>query len=87
MFSVSSIHNIIDFVHIIPKLLFYRWNAKIDIYDDFDNIDIEKSCPLGENIIEQVAAEAISCKWVKLNKLNIPQKDWDPQFLETVRNT
>lgn len=38
---------------------------------------MEKSCPLGQNISQQVSAEQISPKWVRLSTLNKPQKDWD----------
>ncbi|CAG9768547.1 unnamed protein product [Ceutorhynchus assimilis] len=53
-----------------------RWNANLGIYKDFDNIDIQKSCPLGTRLVEEVAKENISCKWVKLSQLNKPQSEW-----------
>lgn len=46
-----------------------RWKENIGVYRNFEDIDIQSSCPLGESMIEDVASEAISCKWVKLKSL------------------
>lgn len=53
-----------------------RWQATAGIYKDFDDIEIQKNCPLGRRLIEDVAKEHISCKWVKLTKLSKPQSEW-----------
>ncbi|XP_049822164.1 tRNA N6-adenosine threonylcarbamoyltransferase, mitochondrial isoform X2 [Aethina tumida] len=53
-----------------------RWKANIGIYEDFEHIEIEKSCPLGTRLIEDVAEQNLSCKWVKLTRLNKPQHSW-----------
>ncbi|CAG9838681.1 unnamed protein product [Diabrotica balteata] len=50
-----------------------RWKENIGVYKNFEHIDIEKSAPLGESLIEDVEREQISCTWVKLTKLNYPQ--------------
>ncbi|XP_023023838.1 threonyl-carbamoyl synthesis 4 [Leptinotarsa decemlineata] len=50
-----------------------RWKENIGIYTDFEDIEIEKSSPLGESLIEDVEKSGISCNWVKLTKLNFPQ--------------
>ncbi|KAI4465172.1 trna n6-adenosine threonylcarbamoyltransferase [Holotrichia oblita] len=47
-----------------------KWNTNIDIRYDYDSIATEKISPLGTNIVNDVVKENISCKWVKLNKLN-----------------
>ncbi|XP_056648288.1 tRNA N6-adenosine threonylcarbamoyltransferase, mitochondrial [Diorhabda sublineata] len=54
-----------------------RWKEKIGIYTDFEHIDIEKDAIIGESLIEDVENEQISCKWIKLTKLNYPQSKWD----------
>lgn len=57
--------------------LFFRWNANIGVYTQFDDIGIEKSSPLGVSLAEDVGKESISCKWVSLSKLTKPQSKWD----------
>ncbi|GJQ70306.1 hypothetical protein Trydic_g22744 [Trypoxylus dichotomus] len=47
-----------------------KWKANIDIIYDYDSIVTAKTSPLGENITRAVIEENISCKWVRLNKLN-----------------
>ncbi|XP_018574703.1 probable tRNA N6-adenosine threonylcarbamoyltransferase, mitochondrial [Anoplophora glabripennis] len=54
-----------------------RWKENIGVFEDFEHIDIEKCSPLGERLIEEVTNESISCKWVKLSKLNLPQSRWN----------
>lgn len=47
-----------------------RWKEDIGVYRrNFEDIDIQSSCPLGESLIEDVESEAISCNWVKLKSL------------------
>ncbi|KAJ8958869.1 hypothetical protein NQ318_019636 [Aromia moschata] len=53
-----------------------RWKEKVGIFADFDDIDVEKSSPLGESMADDVQNSNISCKWVKLTKLNYPQSEW-----------
>ncbi|CAH1993906.1 unnamed protein product [Acanthoscelides obtectus] len=53
-----------------------KWRENIDIHTNFDHIDIEKTAPLGTSIIEDVERERISCRWVKLKKLTLPQSSW-----------
>ncbi|KAJ8916308.1 hypothetical protein NQ315_016449 [Exocentrus adspersus] len=54
-----------------------RWKENIGVLEDFEDVDIEKSSPLGESLIEDVTKENISCKWVRLRKLNLPQSEWN----------
>ncbi|XP_066254787.1 tRNA N6-adenosine threonylcarbamoyltransferase, mitochondrial [Euwallacea similis] len=55
-----------------------RWNQNLGIYlKDFENVKIEKSCPLGERLVEDVARENISCKWVKISKLGKPKIQYE----------
>jgi N6-L-threonylcarbamoyladenine synthase len=51
-----------------------KWRANIDVLQDFFNVGIEKSCPLGVNLIDDVIKQNISCKWAKLTQLNFAQK-------------
>uniref|UniRef100_A0A6P7GM43 N(6)-L-threonylcarbamoyladenine synthase n=1 Tax=Diabrotica virgifera virgifera TaxID=50390 RepID=A0A6P7GM43_DIAVI len=60
-----------------------RWKENIGVYTNFEHIDIEKSAPLGESLIEDVDREQISCKWVKLTKLNYPQVPNVEQIVES----
>ncbi|KAG5891072.1 hypothetical protein JTB14_005708 [Gonioctena quinquepunctata] len=53
-----------------------RWKENIGVYSDFEDIDIEKSSPLGESLIKDVESAKLSCNWVKLTKLNYPQSTW-----------
>lgn len=54
-----------------------RWKKNIGIYTDLDGIDIEKTCPLGERLVEDVINANIKCNWVKLTRLNRPQRTWE----------
>ncbi|XP_050302013.1 tRNA N6-adenosine threonylcarbamoyltransferase, mitochondrial [Anthonomus grandis grandis] len=54
-----------------------RWKANKGVYENFDDIEIEKTSPLGVRIVDDVAKENISCKWVKLTKLAKPKNEWD----------
>lgn len=56
-----------------------RWKENAGVYENFDNIEIEKTCPLGIRLVEDVAKENISCKWVKLTMLSKPESEWDKQ--------
>ncbi|RZC36577.1 tRNA N6-adenosine threonylcarbamoyltransferase, mitochondrial, partial [Asbolus verrucosus] len=51
-----------------------RWRANLGVLTDFEHVGIEKSCPLGVNISEDVALKNISCNWVKLTRLTVPQQ-------------
>ncbi|XP_066143306.1 tRNA N6-adenosine threonylcarbamoyltransferase, mitochondrial isoform X2 [Euwallacea fornicatus] len=51
-----------------------RWKQNLGIYrKDYEDIQIEKSCPLGKRLVEDVAKENISCKWVRISKLTKPR--------------
>ncbi|KAL1512508.1 hypothetical protein ABEB36_002090 [Hypothenemus hampei] len=57
-----------------------RWNANVGIYEnDFDHIESQKSSPLGESLTEDIAKEAISCKWIRISKLTKPQIEWNDE--------
>jgi len=60
-----------------------RWKAKEGIYQNVDDIDIEKTCPLGTRLVEDVSKEGISCKWVKLTKLSTPRSEWTQLILDS----
>ncbi|VEN56740.1 unnamed protein product [Callosobruchus maculatus] len=53
-----------------------KWREDIDVLTNFDHIDIEKTAPLGISLIQDVELERISCSWVKLKKLTLPQRSW-----------
>nr|CAI5837214.1 unnamed protein product [Callosobruchus analis] len=53
-----------------------KWKEDIDILTNFDHIDIEKTAPLGLSLVQDVEQERISCSWVKLKKLTLPQRSW-----------
>lgn len=59
-------------IEFILHILLIRWNENIGVYRNFEDIDIEKSCPLGENLIKDVESEAIACQWVKMKSLLLP---------------
>lgn len=63
-------------MYVCKKDYYFRWKANIGIYEDFEHIEIEKSSPLGTRLIEDVAEQNLSCKWVKLTRLNKPQHSW-----------
>ncbi|CAG9863910.1 unnamed protein product [Phyllotreta striolata] len=50
-----------------------RFKENIGIYHDWEHIDVENSAPLGEDLTNDVETERISCKWVKLKGINLPQ--------------
>lgn len=58
------------FVRHYNTLIFTRWRENIDVTYDYDSIITEKSALLGKSIIDEVSKENISCKWVRLSKLN-----------------
>lgn len=43
-----------------------KFKSNIDIVHDIYSLDIEGSCPIGINMIEQVKKSAIACKWAKI---------------------
>ncbi|KAJ8980046.1 hypothetical protein NQ317_012886 [Molorchus minor] len=53
-----------------------RLKESVGLYVNFDDIDVEKSSPLGIRLVEDVINKNISCNWVKLTKLNKPQSTW-----------
>ncbi|KAF7278063.1 hypothetical protein GWI33_008832 [Rhynchophorus ferrugineus] len=56
-----------------------RWNANIGVYKNFDDIEIASTSQLGQSVKEDVAAENISCKWVKLSSLAKPKVQIDSE--------
>lgn len=52
-----------------------RWRANVGVLRDYSKVVIEKSCPLGVSLIDDVIKESISCKWTKLTELNYPQNN------------
>ncbi|XP_030763054.1 probable tRNA N6-adenosine threonylcarbamoyltransferase, mitochondrial [Sitophilus oryzae] len=63
-----------------------RWKAGIGIYTEFDNIEIEKSSPLGKRLIEDVVNENISCNWVRLSKLYKSKLNIDEEENVLIKN-
>lgn len=49
-----------------------KWKQNIDIFNDFEDITITKTAPLGKSLIQDVEKEQISCNWVKLRELTLP---------------
>lgn len=47
----------------------FRWKENIGIFHEFEDIDVEKTAPLGKSLTEDVEREAIKCHWVKLKQL------------------
>lgn len=60
----------------IKTIKHFRWNANAGIYENFDDIELQKSCPLGVRLAEDVAKENINCKWVKISRLGKPRSEW-----------
>ncbi|XP_974817.2 tRNA N6-adenosine threonylcarbamoyltransferase, mitochondrial [Tribolium castaneum] len=50
-----------------------RWRAKLGVLHDYASVEIQKSCPLGTSLIDDVVKENISCRWTKLTQLNYAQ--------------
>ncbi|XP_018321943.1 probable tRNA N6-adenosine threonylcarbamoyltransferase, mitochondrial [Agrilus planipennis] len=50
-----------------------RWRTKAGVTKDLDSVDWQKSCPLGENLINEVKKAEISPHWVRISKLTKPQ--------------
>lgn len=67
--GVEKYNKIKTSLQVHKKKLFCRWKLGLDVTHDFDNIDVEKTSPLGINITREVAELDIKCKWVKLTEL------------------
>ncbi|CAB3372781.1 Hypothetical predicted protein [Cloeon dipterum] len=46
-----------------------RWKAQSGIAENLDDVDFYGKCPIGTDISQEVAAESIKCKWIKLKAL------------------
>ncbi|XP_044729195.1 probable tRNA N6-adenosine threonylcarbamoyltransferase, mitochondrial [Chrysoperla carnea] len=46
-----------------------RWKQNCGIFEDLSQVDIQGKCTLGVNMIDDVVASNIQCKWIKLTSL------------------
>lgn len=51
------------------QIKFSRWKHNCGIFEDLSQVDIQGKCPLGVNMIDDVVASNIQCKWIKLTSL------------------
>ncbi|XP_065163913.1 tRNA N6-adenosine threonylcarbamoyltransferase, mitochondrial [Atheta coriaria] len=64
-----------------------KWQTNCDITTDYESIHIRKSSPLGVNLIPQVQAANISCKWVRLKGIEVPQTPEDIELAKMAGRT
>lgn len=50
-------------------VLNYRWRVGRGATTDLNSVQTEHTSPVGENLIDDVVATNINCKWVKLKDL------------------